>query len=653
MAFQGGEHPRLLFTQGELPRLRSDAETGLKARVLARLREACREYMDPDSAEYLDFRERRKDTWRLRAGIFTLLPALEALATGYAFTGDPAVGDFARDCAMEIVDHGLADVKSKAWGSETEGWRHGPGHDKGKFAMALSWVYDFCYDRFSEQQQERFADFARESVKLSVEWWRFDWGQIANNRGVRGILTTTWYCLALEGDAEIEGAEHYLAEGETAIEHYLLNAYDASGAPFEGPGYGAGMGQIAAAAEAIRRRGGPNLLKNNRFERLPEYYLYELLPGGGLVNNLNDAELASGTVTCALHLMGTERGQLLPWLAGQLDLHPLRVGTWLEGRESDSWLPPGQALLYFLLWWRDDAPVRTPRELGYPLSRHFRDRGVVSMRTGWDKEDWLITHFCGRQQLKCHRQGDHNHVSFYALGEHFLVDAGYGHPRTDTTARVDRWFGETESHNCVLIDGMNQRGTMLTRGWGEGEMLDFGHTDDFDTSLGDASTATGRDHAVRRSLRRVVFVRRGPAPYLAVVDVNENDGERLLVECLWHTHVDNEIVLADQGFLIKGGSHDCVAQVLWPGHVKPAPATDRDRPQARVAVEAEVAETVTVFCPVKRGEEAPEFSCTRIGEGCFAISCRANGQESLLRLATATEGPLRQPLPVELEIGPS
>src|SRR5947209_8653144 len=138
MPFKPGEHPRLLFSAEELTALRQQAETGLKAGVLAHLRRVCEDRMDPESPQYLDFRERRREIWGVRAGIFTVLPTLNALATGYAFTGDPAIGDFARDALMAIIDAGLADVRSKAWGSETEGWRHGPGHDKGKFAQSIA-----------------------------------------------------------------------------------------------------------------------------------------------------------------------------------------------------------------------------------------------------------------------------------------------------------------------------------------------------------------------------------------------------------------------------------------------------------------------------------------------------------------------------------
>ena len=282
----------------------------------------------------------------------------------------------------------------------------------------MAWLYDCCYDRFTPEQRRRVAAYAREFVALADEWRRVDWAQIGNNRGVRGILGSTWLYLALEGEADLPDLEERLAEGVRAVETYLFQAYDAAGASFEGPGYAESLPYLATTALALHRRGLPDLLTNDRFERIPEYLAYELVPGAGYVNPVNDAHVPSGTVAGSLPLMGTPRGALLPWLLRQLDLHPARIDTWLGERRLGQPInaPLAETLLYFLLWWRDDAPVRPPDALGYPLARHFRDRGLASLRTGWGPQDWLVSHVCGRQHHAGHRQGDANHVSFYALG---------------------------------------------------------------------------------------------------------------------------------------------------------------------------------------------------------------------------------------------
>jgi hypothetical protein len=640
MPFNAGEHPRLLFTASELPALRAQAARGAKAEMLAHLKARCAELMDPAHPDCLDWRERKRDIWRTRKGIFPVVSGLETLATGYAFTGDAAIGDYARDVAMTIIEENLADVPSKSWGAATQGWRRGPGHDKGKLSQAMAWVYDFCYDRFSAPQRARFADFVRTCMILNRDTWREDWWQIANNRGSRGILGASWLAMALDGEAELPDSPKAMADCVWALEHYLFLAHDVAGAPFEGPGYAGCLGFMAATAEALRRWGGPNLLTNRRFERMPEYMAYEMLPWGGAANNWNDCDEVNGAVAGSLPLMGTPRGRLIPWLARQLELHPSRGVAHMEG----------QTLLLFLLWWKEQEPVRTPADLGYPVARLFPGRGIASMRTGWGPQDWLLSHYCGPQQYKCHRQGDFNHISLYALGERFLIDAGYGGAArmTNIEGALSRWFGETEVHNCVMLDGGQQRGTAITRGWPEGEMIEFRHGPEFDATLGDASATCGPDHCVLRALRRVVFVRGGPAPYIAVVDVNEKDGAPFRAEAHWHTDPANRVELEGRRFVIHGRESRCDAEALYPPDAQVSLADSYTRPQVRVISDGKVVETVTVFCPRRAGEKSPSFTAEREGEGRFKITCELDGKRSTLRCGAVVEGVERRAAQTEL-----
>lgn len=641
MPFTAGEHPRLLFSAAELAALRADTGTGVKAAVMARLRKRCAELMAPAHPDCLDWRERKRDIWRTRKGIFAVVSGLDTLATGYAFTGDTAIGDYARDVVMTIIEEKLADVPSKSWGASTQGWRRGPGHDKGKFSQSIALVYDFCYDRFTAPQRARFADFARTCMILNRDTWREDWWQIANNRGSRGILGASWLAMALDGEAELPDGPKVMADCVWALEHYLFLAHDAAGAPFEGPGYAGCLIYMAATAEALRRWGGPNLLTNTRFERVPDYLAQEMLPWGGAANNWNDCDEVNAAIAGNLPLMGTPRGRLIPWLARQLELHPTRGVDHMEG----------QTALHFLLWWKESEPVRSPAELGYPLARLFPGRGIASMRTGWAPEDWLLSHYCGPQQYKCHRQGDFNHISLYALGERFLIDAGYGGVtrKTNMEATVNRWFGETYAHNCVMLDNDQQRGTAITRGWPEGEMIEFKHTDDFDATLGDASATCGPDHRVLRALRRVVFVRRGPAPYIAVVDVNEKDGASFRAEAHWHTDPANRVELNGRRFVIHGAKSRCDAEVLYPLDAQMSLADSYTRPEVRVISDGKVVETVTIFCPRRSGEKSPKFTAEREGEGRFKITCELDGKRSVLRCAAVVEGVERKGTETELK----
>ena len=224
--------------------------------------------------------------------------------------------------------------------------------------------------------------------------------------------------------------------------------------------------------------------------------------------------------------------------------------------------------------------------------------------------DWRVTHFCGRQQ--CHRQGDFKDVVFFALGEEFLLDAVCGECR----------------------------------------MLDEQRTDAFDTTLGDAASCAGPDRRARRALRRMVLVRAGPAPYLAILDVNEKDGHPFAAGVLWSTSPRNRISLDGGGrFAIHGAENFCAAEVLWPRAPAPelARVESRGRPQVRLSLTAPAVETLAVFCPRRAGEPTPRFSCRRDGDAAFSVTCDLGGRASVLRASAALEAPLGTPRPVRLQ----
>ncbi|MGO8702431.1 MAG: hypothetical protein ACLQVA_01335 [Candidatus Brocadiia bacterium] len=231
--------------------------------------------------------------------------------------------------------------------------------------------------------------------------------------------------------------------------------------------------------------------------------------------------------------------------------------------------------------------------------------------------DWRVTHFCGGQQCARGREGNFNSAAFCAMGETFLVDDGCGDLRAADAKR---------------------------------RMLDAQETEAFATTLGDAASCAGPD-GVRRVLRRMVLVRAGPAPYLAVLDVNEKDGRPFTAELLWRTDARNRISLGSGArFVIHGAKNLCAAEVLWPRAPAPQLALGESggRPQVRLSLTAPAVETLTVFCPRRAGEPTPRFSCRRDGDAAFSVTCDLGGRASVLRVSAAG-GPLRAPGPVRLQ----
>jgi hypothetical protein len=418
-------------------------------------------------------------------------------------------------------------------------------------------------------------------------------------------MASALWALLLKSFEPVEELDRILTRAWIALEKHLYFAFDAQGAPYEGPAYaGNTLGSLALMAEVLHRQGKPNLLFHRTFERHPAHLAAEWIPGFSGVNNLNDSAHPSGSVSGSLFWMNRTGGEILPWLAQRLDLAPDRLAS--RGLMTNSAL---REYLNFLLWWDEKIPVRSPDDLGWPLSRCFPIRGVASHRTGWSSSDVLVSHFCGRQEVLCHRQGDQNHVAFYYAGDHLLVDAGYGSGHKDMSKAMDRWFGLTEAHNCVMIDGMNQRGVIESPGWCEGEMIDFHDAPDVSVSTGDASSATGVDHRVAQSVRQVALHRSGSSPLVTVWDRNEKDGQIFKTEVLWHTHVNHRIEGNSHGGVIHAKNCDCHVFVLnlRGENLEVIAEIGFGRPRLRVCMVAAVSELVTVFVPVPVGSPRPSI----------------------------------------------
>lgn len=564
----------------------------------------CEALLAPNSPHFLDYRELQKPFWRSRSGIFIVPQAMQMLALVGVLTRDPRFSEAARDTLLAIIGHGLADSASLAWGSKTAGWRHGPGHDKFLFAIGVWSVLEFAGDFFAADDRSKIQIFLEDSLRISLEATRADYNDITNNRGVRGLLASVLWARLLDGFAPANEREAVLNRAWIGLEKHLYFVFDSQGAPYEGPAYaGNTLGSLAVMGEILRRAGKPNLLLHRAFDRHPRYLAYELVPGHATVNNLNDSPFACGSVSGCLHRMNQPGNEEVAWLAHQLDLAPERAS-----RNAFAQTPAMRDFLNFLLWWDDSVPVRSPKDLGLPASGHFPIRGVASHRTGWDANDLLVSHFCGRQEVLCHRQGDQNHVALYAGGELLLVDAGYGGDHKDMSQKMNRWFGLTEAHNCVLIDGQNQRGVLEAPGWGEGEMVEFSQSTGASSSLGDASSATGADHRIRQSLRRVTLHRDTIVPVVTITDVNEKDGGPFVTEILWHTHPDNAWSKTPGGWVIQSETIDCHVFVfdLNGKNFEIVSEIGFGRPRLRIRSEGPLSQFLTLFLPVPKNDPAPQ-----------------------------------------------
>ncbi len=513
-------HPRLLCTAGELDEVRSRLDEGLEAIAYKRLLEKCDSYLDPASPHYVNWPEQQNEIgwdggkanlWEVRAGAWMLTKRYEELAWAGVLSGEQKYIDGAKNIVLTIIRERVIDrVGGTNYGREYTGWLAQP-LDAGHSSRSLAVFYDLLYDYLTEAERVEVREYMIDTyfaylypymTKLK-EADRYP-AILGHNMHLIGNAAGGLMALAIYGEsgrsAEEENAwVNTFFEG---IEGFLAIGIGEDGGALEGPGYtSACIYYGAALIDAMRRAGGKNLFETPALQKSPYYYLYELRPNGAFFNNINDAWFSAHTVFFPLFAyLYDEPG--LTWLWEQTDGWRHDEGGDCFGDTYSGWVP---VLPYVILWHALAPEAKSPDELGKPLSRKFSRRGLVSMRTGWDKEGCLFSFLSGGQPEQGHAQFDANHFALYA-GESILAyDSGYG-------AR------DTDDHNSLLFDGKGQ-----TVRFNEGRVVAYEPGDIATYACGRAGDLYANE-ALKKFDRHVYFVRGSHGPYAVVYDDVEADG---------------------------------------------------------------------------------------------------------------------------------
>lgn len=175
------------------------------------------------------------------------------------------------------------------------------------------------------------------------------------------------------------------------------------------------------------------------------------------------------------------------------------------------------ASLYSLLWYDASVPDRMPA--GLPLSRHFKDKDIVAMRSDWKGDESVLLFKCGphaghkalRDYPQCmaggHMAADAGTILFYAHGERLISDGGYA--RKHTAYR-----------NTVLVNGIGQTGECgeangsdwfecsdLRREKRGPSLLRVDLGGDVDYMIGNVAPAYKPEAGLTRFLRHLIYLR--------------------------------------------------------------------------------------------------------------------------------------------------
>ena len=441
----------------------------------------------------------------------------------------------------------------------------------GTMATVVALGYDFFYAALTPaERQEVEAEIRQYGAciyrRASTESWGKD-DRLHWTHNWTGVIFPGLGLCALALDEHPEWRD--LATRR--IKQHFHHCVDAQGATWESVAYvDYSLMNAAPFAEALRRKTGRNLVAESPpIQNLLKHLVTIQFPWKAGMVALNQG----GDATLGM----CDHGGFVYLLSRTRDAVGFHAWSHLMGFA----FPPGQLMPYSLdtsnlgalvLWGDPAMPSQSPKEAGYPLTTHYKERGLAVLRDGWDEDDALATLIAGHGVHGCWNHADNNSFTFTSRGETFAIDRG------SFTCVNGRKMPKREpwDHNVVLVDGIGYKFVKGSQSV-PGELVRV-------NDLGGAAQATGDVKSAFaepfQKAERSVFLVRGTQPVLIVVDDIQKDAAEHEFMWLMHTGLENRIeVNAKAAARITGSRKGgvCDVRVLWPKNVTVSQIEARDQ----------------------------------------------------------------------------
>ena len=542
--------PRLLFSEAQWPEVMR--EVNALSGTREQLRNRLFEDLDKAIAKPLPEYKSPEQVVAESGGKKTLYGANEelwqrdvgneifSLAIAARMKPEPRYGARLHDLVMRVLTF-------ETWGRSYAKMGNNADLAAGHLTRGIALAYDWHRDLFTDEERAEIRRVIAERLPCLLKalygdaFWATGYGENHNHVSVTGLA----YCGVAFYD-EIPGAPEWLAAARLDFQN-VGRQMAADGSSVEGVSYWTyGMSFILQYIEGTRLvTDAADLYKEPFLQNAAGYRL--MASASGLTGNLpwGDAMPKDvwGGPQHILYRLAAEYGDgNAAWLADHL---PFPSNSGVDERMTQ------------VLWARNAPPSGpAPAE----LDTHLKVSDLVSSRTGWEANDYLLAIKSG------YSNRNHSHLDAGALalamGEDWmLVAPGYGKGSGDKDfwqrdGAGPRWHyfsNATESHATLLVNGKNQRYDTAARG----TVTEFFSAPQYCWTSIDLGSA----YQDVKTIRRSVLHRRGD--YILVLDSITAD-EPVKVEWLTQFHTA-PVEESDGAILAPGKNGKLRARLLGPG----------------------------------------------------------------------------------------
>jgi hypothetical protein len=503
------EHPRLLVTSADLPRLKAQA------------------------AAYPDEWARMQDAALWEAGDpgYGAARALRTASLVYLITGEEKYLTHIVEMADDVAKNHRMDTYATP---------------EALFGMALA--YDWCYPALTEAQRAEIADaMLRMADHCDKNIWRHS--DFNNHFLLEKVWPFTYVGLALHGDVADPRVDDYLRRADQLIHEQMLPAANywgaTTGGQFEGYGYDSwGYARpLAYILEGWRTATGDDLFPQCTAARdFAVWFIYGRRPDGRM-EHFDDAGLRLG--------WGQEDNYVYLFARRYQDGRAQWMGDQIE-RKYNQFLWP-------IILWRDPALIaQAPDDL--PTARRFDPLGWVLMRSSWQEDATFASFQCG-PFLTGHQHLDNNAFTIHKQGL-LAIDPGinaYGESIEDNYRA--NYYSRSIAHNTITVydqketfpggswagdrdtTAANDGGQMRLSGaervqevspgdrWHVGQLTAYAHGGLYTYAVGDA-TKSYRPEKLRRFVRHFLYL---PPDLFVIFDEVESTDPSFRKTWLLHT----------------------------------------------------------------------------------------------------------------------